>query len=295
MTGAGKVHRIGPEYYDIRRRTEVQATPAWIPPAGTLGGIISEAYQRAEKLRRDRDALERAAGDAGVVPSLEDSLRRSVVSVIAEVKRRSPSKGWIKSGLGAAAQARSYEEGGAAAISVLTEPQHFGGSNEDLTSVRDAVRLPILKKDFHVDPIQLVEAKALGASAALLIVRALSPDTLSRLSATGGELGLELLYEVRDRVELKRAMEAGARIIGVNNRNLETLVIDPTTAERLVAEIPADLVAIGESGVSSRGDVERLARSGADAVLVGSAVSAAEDPAAAVRMLATVERVSRGA
>ena len=273
----------------------MQATPAWNPPAGTLGGIISEAYQRAERLRRDRDALQRAAAAAGVAPSFEASLRRSVVGVIAEVKRRSPSKGWINSELSAVAQARTYEAGGAAAISVLTEPEHFGGSNEDLTSVRAAVGLPILKKDFHVDPIQLLEAKALGASAALLIVRALAPDTLTKLAVAGAELGLELLFEVRDRAELDRALEVGARVIGVNNRNLETLVIDPTTAERLITEIPPDRIAIGESGVSGRADVERLARAGADAVLVGSAVSAAQDPAAAVRELSNVQRVERGA
>lgn len=273
----------------------MQATPAWIPPAGTLGGIISEAYERAERLRRDRDALERAAADAGAVPSLERSLRQSIVAVIAEVKRRSPSKGWIKSDISAASQARSYEAGGASAISVLTEPEHFGGSNEDLTTIRAAVHLPILKKDFHVDPIQLVEAKALGASAALLIVRALAPDRLARLSATGADLGLELLYEIRDQTELDRALEAGARIVGVNNRNLETLVIDPTTAERLIGQIPADRVAVAESGVSSRSDVERLAQYGTDAVLVGSAVSAAQNPTAAVRELADVTRVARGA
>ncbi len=273
----------------------MQATPAWTPPAGTLGGIVNEAHQRAERLRQDRDALERAAAAVGAIPSFESALRRPVVSVIAEVKRRSPSKGWIKSDMSAAAQARTYEAGGAAAISVLTEPEHFGGSNEDLTKVRGAVHLPILKKDFHVDPVQLVEAKALGASAALLIVRALAPERLSKLAAAGVELGLELLFEVRDRAELDRALEAGARIIGVNNRNLETLVIDPTTAERLIAEIPGDRIAIGESGVSSRADVERLARSGADAVLVGSAVSAAQDPAAAVRELSNVQRVERAA
>jgi len=273
----------------------VQATPAWTPPAGTLGGIVSEAYQRAERLRRDRDALERAAAAAGPVPPFEGSLRGAFVSVIAEVKRRSPSKGWIKSDITAATQARNYEVGGAAAISVLTEPAHFGGSNDDLMNVRAAVRLPILKKDFHVDPVQLVEAKALGASAALLIVRALSPDSLGRLAAAGTELGLELLFEVRDRGELDRALEAGARIIGVNNRNLETLVIDPTTAERLITAIPAGCIAIGESGVSDREGVERLARSGADAVLVGSAVSAAQDPTAAVRQLCDVQRVGRAA
>jgi len=272
----------------------VQATPAWTPPAGTLGGIIDEAHERAVRLRSERAALELAAAAVRGIPSFGDALRRSHVCVIAEVKRRSPSKGWIKPEISAARQARSYEEGGAAAISVLTEPAHFGGSSEDLTNVRDAVRLPVLKKDFHVDPIQLVEAKALGASAALLIVRALSPDLLAQLSATATELELELLFEVRDRMELDRALDAGARIIGVNNRNLETLVIDPTTAERLIAEIPADRIAIGESGVSSRADVERLARSGADAVLVGSAVSASPDPVAAVRDLTAVQRVGRG-
>jgi len=271
----------------------VQATPAWTPPAGTLGGIISEAYQRAERLNRDRGALDRAAAAAAAAPSLEAALRGGAVSVIAEVKRRSPSKGWINSEIAAAAQARCYEQGGAAAISVLTEPAHFGGSNEDLTSVRAAVSVAVLKKDFHVDPIQLVEAKALGASAALLIVRALAPEALSRLSAAGKELGLELLFEIRDRLELDRALEAGARIIGVNNRNLETLEIDPTRAERLMAEISADVIAIAESGVSARSDVERMARSGADAVLVGSAVSSASDPVAAVRELSGVKRVAR--
>ena len=271
----------------------MQATPAWTPPAGTLGDIVNEAHERAATLRQERGALERAAAAAGPVPSFAGALRQSTVSVVAEVKRRSPSKGWINSEIGAAAQARSYELGGAAAISVLTEREHFGGSNEDLAAVRAAVRVPVLKKDFHVDAIQLVEAKALGASAALLIVRALAPDTLLQLSAAGTELGLELLFEVRDRIELDRALEAGARIIGVNNRNLETLVIDPTTAERLIGEIPSDRIAIGESGVSGRSDVERLARAGADAVLVGSAVSAAQDPTAAVRELSVVKRVAR--
>ena len=271
----------------------MQATPAWSPPAGTLGGIIAEAHQRAERLQRDCGALERAAASAPAGPSFEKALCRATVGVIAEVKRRSPSKGWINSEISAAAQARAYEQGGAAAISVLTEPAHFGGSNDDLTSVRAAVQVPVLKKDFHVHPVQLIEAKALGASAALLIVRALSPDSLRRLAATGNELGLELLFEVRDQIELDRALEAGARIVGVNNRNLETLIIDPATAERLMGKIPPDRVAIGESGVSERADVERLARAGADAVLVGSVVSAAADPVAAVRELSDVQRVAR--
>jgi indole-3-glycerol phosphate synthase len=213
--------------------------------------------------------------------------------VIAEAKRRAPSKGWIKPGLSASDQARAYELGGATAISVLTEPAHFGGSTDDLLAVKAAVRIPTLKKDFHVAPIQLLEAKALGASAALLIVRALSPDALVAMMDTARALQLEVLVEVRDSAELERALDSGATIVGINNRNLETLIIDPSTAERLLVEVPSSIVAIAESGVSARGDVERVARCGADAVLVGSAISAADDPTAAVRDLSRVVRVAR--
>src|SRR5262249_33561054 len=153
------------------------------------------------------------------------------VQVIAEVKRRSPTKGWINPDLGAAGQARAYAIGGAAAISVLTEPAHFGGTNEDLQAVRAAVQVSVLKQDFHVHPIQLAEARALGASAALLIARALSPDELTRMSDAARELRLEVLVEVRDEDELQRALDAGATVVGINNRNLETLVIDPATSE----------------------------------------------------------------
>jgi indole-3-glycerol phosphate synthase len=221
------------------------------------------------------------------------------VAVIAEVKRRSPSKGWINPGMSAADQAAAYAAGGAAAISVLTEPDHFGGSVDDLVAVRDAVGLPVLKKDFHVDAIQLLEAKAIGASAALLIVRALPQDQLAALVRVAGELRLEVLLEVRDAEELQRAVAAAAATsavtsIGVNNRNLETLVIDAGRAEELIASIPARFAAIAESGVSARGDVERAAGARADAVLVGSAVSAAADPCAAVRGLTNVARSPRG-
>jgi len=212
---------------------------------------------------------------------------------MAEVKRRSPSKGAIAPDLDAATQARNYAEGGAAAISVLTEPDHFSGSLDDLQAVREAVTVPALKKDFHVRPIQLVEARAAGASAALLIARALDPERLALMMAAGRDLGLELLVEVRDERELERALELGATMIGVNNRDLESLVIDPTTAERLVPRIPSGVVAIAESGVKTRADVERYARCGADAVLVGSSISAASDPTAATRSLAEVPRSAR--
>jgi indole-3-glycerol phosphate synthase len=271
----------------------VQASPVWIPPSGTLGSIVAEARDRASALRARQPELSRTAASIGPTPSFAQALRALTVGVIAEVKRRSPSKGWINPGMSAVEQARAYEGGGAAAISVLTEPDHFGGSIDDLIAVRDAVKLPILKKDFHVDPIQLIEAKAVGASAALLIARALSPTLLTEMMDAANQLRLEVLVEVRDEDELSRALDAGAIVIGINNRNLETLVIDATTSERLLGLLPRSIAAIAESGVTSRADVERLAGAGADAVLVGSAVSASPDPESAVRELSTVTRIAR--
>jgi indole-3-glycerol phosphate synthase len=219
---------------------------------------------------------------------LWEALRRSTVGVIAEVKRKSPSKGAIRLGINAVDQACAYEEGGAAAISVLTEPSYFGGSDDDLVAVSKAVKIPALKKDFHVDIVQLYQARALGASAALLIARALSPEKLGEMLRVAEEIELETIVEVRDERELERALEHGARIVGVNNRNLETLVIDDTTAERIVPQIPASCVAIAESGMSTSNDVLRAAAFGADAVLVGSAISASDDPRAAVASLAGI-------
>jgi indole-3-glycerol phosphate synthase len=272
----------------------VQASPAWTPPGGTLGRIVAEARQRADALEGRRAELAARARDAAHAPSFAASLQRDRVAVIAEVKRRSPSKGWINADISARDQAAAYARGGAAAISVLTESTNFGGSNEDLAAVRDAVSVPALKKDFHVDTVQLLEAKAIGASAALLIARALSPDDLPRMADFAREIGLDVLVEVRDDDELRRALDADATIIGVNNRNLETLVIDPATAELLLRSLPADVIAVAESGVQTADDVERYARAGADAILVGSAVSAAPDPGLAVQALASVPRVARG-
>lgn len=277
----------------------MQASTAWTAPGGTLGRLVEEARRRAAALRPRRSELEQTAAGMGAPVRFADSLQRRDLAVIAEVKRRSPSKGWISPGLSAVDQAAAYATGGAAAISVLTEPDHFGGSVDDLVAVRDAVELPVLKKDFHVDPIQLLEAKAIGASAALLIVRALPQDRLTELVRVAGDLRLEVLLEVRDAEELQRAVDAAATnsavtSIGVNNRNLETLVIDARRAEEMIASIPTRFVAIAESGVSARADVERLADARADAVLVGSAVSAAADPCAAVRGLTNVMRHPRG-
>ena len=272
----------------------MQAYLRWTPPGGTLGTICHEAEARAEVLKFRAAELERAATSRRPGFSLESALRGADVGVIAEVKRRSPSKGVIAADLDAPGQAQAYVAGGAAAISALTEPAHFGGSIADLVEVGTSVSVPTLKKDFHVQPIQLVEARALGASAALLIVRALSPDRLREMMETARRLDLEVLVEVRDDGELDRALECGARVIGVNNRDLESLVIDPSTAERLIPRIPARLVAVAESGIVTRTDVERYAACGADAVLVGSSISAALEPTRATRAIAGVPRRSRG-
>jgi indole-3-glycerol phosphate synthase len=212
------------------------------------------------------------------------------VAVIAELKRRSPSRGEINVRLSPAAQAAAYQGGGAAAISVLTEEHHFGGSAEDFVVVRSTAAIPVLKKDFHVDPIQLLEARALGASAVLLIARAVEPALLSILVHEAAELGVEPFVEVRSEVELERVLATGARVVGVNSRDLESLSVDPAVTERLVPQIPRSRVAVAESGLATRSDVERVAQSGADAVLVGSALSAASDPASAVRGLTGVRR-----
>jgi indole-3-glycerol phosphate synthase len=177
----------------------------------------------------------------------------------------------------------------------LTEPRHFGGSSADLAAVGAATSVPLLKKDFHIDAIQLIEARALGASAVLLIARALDRGALVDLVAVTEALGLDALVEVRTEAELERALATGAPAVGVNSRDLETLALDVAVTARLIPLIPADRVAIAESGVKGRADVERAASFGADAVLVGSALSAAADAAAAVRALTGVVRGSRAA
>jgi indole-3-glycerol phosphate synthase len=230
------------------------------------------------------------ARSAGPVPSFRGALQGRRVGVIAEVKRSSPSKGAINPGLDLARQVAAYEAGGAAAISVLTEPTRFGGSADDLVLARKSVALPLLKKDFHVDVSQILEARALGASAALVIVRAVPPGRLKDLMTAGADVALEILVEVRDERELDLALSLDASLIGVNSRNLETLEIDPATALRILPLIPREVVAIAESGVKSAADVKRVADAGADAVLVGSELSGARDPEAAVHSLTGVAR-----
>jgi indole-3-glycerol phosphate synthase len=273
----------------------VQAFPAWSPPGGTLGQIVAETGARVAELRRRRKALEAAAVAERRAPSLAAALRRDDVAVIAELKRRSPSRGDINAGLLPGPQAAAYVAGGAAAISVLTEPRHFGGSADDLAAVRSAIDVPLLQKDFHVDPLQLIEARALGASAVLLIARAVDPRTLKDLVAGASALGLEALVEVRTESELEVALGTVAPVIGINCRDLESLAVDFAVTERLLPLVPPDRIAVAESGIRSRVDVEQAASCGADAVLVGSSVSAASDAVAAVGALTGVRRASRAA
>lgn len=277
----------------IRTTPEAQGDSAWKPPAGTLGELVRLAWQRAARLESGAGAIDSEATVHLARPSLRHALTGAHVGVIAEIKRSSPSRGAINPGLDSARQARAYSDGGAVAISVLTEPSAFGGSDEDLGIVRSAVGVPLLRKDFHVSESQLLEARRLGASAALVIVRAIEPSRLRSLAQAARDVSLELVFEIRDEIELDRALGAGAEIIGVNNRNLETLEIDPHTVKRIVPLIPPECVAIAESGYSTRDQVVEAARAGADAVLVGSSVSASPDPAAAVGALADVPRRPR--
>ena len=266
----------------------MQASSTWQPPGGTLGRILDETRRRLPSLNgRSAPHPERAGARP---PALATALKRDTVALIGEIKRRSPSKGELNPHIDAGAQARAFERGGAAAISVLTEPSFFGGSLQDLRDVRAAVRLPVLRKDFHLDVTQLAEARAAQASAVLLIARALSPDELPRLLTAARDMELEVLVEVRSEAELERALDANAEIIGVNSRDLETLEIDERVPERLLPKIPPSVVRVWESGVHSVDDVKRAAACGADAVLVGSALSRAADPAALIRSFGGVPR-----
>ena len=195
--------------------------------------------------------------------------RRDRLNVIAECKRRSPSRGVLRADYDAAAIAKGYEEAGAAAISVLTEPTFFDGSLDDLVRVKAAVRVPVLRKDFIVSEYQLFEAKAAGADAVLLIVAALSPGELRTLRAKAAALALDQLVEVHDQDELSVAIDAGATIVGVNNRNLRTLAVDVHASENLAARMPKEVLAISESGLKTAEDVQRLRALGYQAFLIG--------------------------
>jgi indole-3-glycerol phosphate synthase len=271
----------------------VQVSIRWTPPAGTLGKLVAEARDRVLLLRPRSAALFEAARAAPSPPSFSSALRGVDVAIVAEVKRRSPSRGVLNASINAPDRAAAFVRGGAVAVSILTEPLHFGGTPLDLETTRARVSVPLLRKDFLIDVLQLIEARALGAAAALLIVRALDPAHLAELVSAAVELGLEPLVEAHTETELERAVASGARVIGINNRDLETLQIDATTVTRLIPEVPAEMMAIAESGVRDRADVMTAAAVGSDAVLIGSVLSAAADPAGAVGALTGVPRLAR--
>jgi indole-3-glycerol phosphate synthase len=234
--------------------------------------------------------LERAAANVAPPPAFGPALQGTEVGVIAEVKRRSPSAGAIQPGLDPVAHAIAYQMGGARVVSVLTEADHFGGSLEDLARVAAAVNLPVLRKDFILDELQLLEARVAGASAVLLIARALPGGRLQALAAEAQGLGLGTLIEVHTEAEVDQALAASPSAVGVNSRDLATFTIDLRVAELLVKMIPRAVPAVAESGIETRDDVVRMAAAGADLVLVGTALARERDPAGAVRRLAGVAR-----
>ena len=272
-----------------RKQTEARE-PAF---RATLSSIVASVRAGLAPLRSRRRELEKLATDAPMPRSWSGAFGRSDVTVIAEVKRRSPSAGDIAPALDPSVLATAYVAGGARVIAVLTEGPHFGGSLADLELVRAAVSVPVLRKDFIVDPVQVFESRAAGASAILLIARVLTATELSSLGGLARELGLAILVEVHRPEELDVALRSGPDAVGVNSRDLETFLVDVAGVENLLAAIPGDIVAVAESGLHTKRDVEKMAGWGADAVLVGTALARAPHPDAAVRALTGCARRAR--
>jgi len=257
--------------------------------------LIAAAREGVEdrRARTPQADLESRLPSRGEDRPFSEALVRPGLSVIAEFKRRSPSAGEISTTAAVAEQVGAYERGGAAALSVLTDEPHFGGSLEDLRAARAACDLPILRKDFIVDPYQLLEAAVNGADAVLLIVRALEDDVLRELYYGAKHLDLDCLVEVHDGEELERALRLDVDVIGVNNRNLDEGGVDVTTTYELMPDVPAGKTVVAESGISARSELEELERVGVDAVLIGSALMSAADPEALTRELTGADEGTR--
>lgn len=242
-----------------------------------LDEIAAAAVRRVEKRKQEvplsqiREMAQKLAKETVSPEKLpfESALRTGDISFICEVKKASPSKGLIAPHFPYVEIAREYEAAGASAISVLTEPYYFQGSNAYLTEIRRAVSIPILRKDFIVDEYMIYEAKAIGADAILLICSLLSQAQLAEYEAVAAGLGLDVLTEVHDEAEVEMARKAGARIVGVNNRNLKDFTVDINNSLRLRALVPADVLFVSESGMKSREDIAALRENGTDAVLIG--------------------------
>jgi indole-3-glycerol phosphate synthase len=248
-----------------------------------LDGILAAHRARAAADGRHLDAL---AADARRLPPARGFATalagRDQLAVIAEVKRRSPSKGDLAAELDPAALAGEYARGGAACLSVLTDEDHFGGSAADLAAARGAVTLPVLRKDFTVAAVDVVDARLMGADAVLLIAAALDDSELADFFALATDVGLDALVEVHDEAELERALAVGATLVGVNQRDLVTFEVDIERAERVAPLMPAGVVRVAESGITGPDDARRLAAAGYHAVLVGEHLVRSGDPAAAV-------------
>jgi indole-3-glycerol phosphate synthase len=252
-----------------------------------LDAIVQATRDEVERRKRERPLadLEREADRRPEGRPFHEALARPGTSLIAEHKRRSPSAGEIREGASVTDIVRAYERGGAAALSILTEERHFGGSLADLTEARAASDLPILRKDFTVDPYQLVEARAVGADAVLLVVGSLDADELATLHQEAGALDLDALVEIHDGEELEAALAIDADLIGINNRDLQDFSVDIAKTFELLADVPAGKTVVSESGIVHREQIEELERVGVDAVLVGETLMRAADPEAACREL----------
>lgn len=250
-----------------------------------LDRIVTATRDRVTDLRTRRASVMERAEFVADPPSFRAALEKPGLSVIAEIKRKSPSRGDLAIELDPAVQAALYQAGGAAALSVLTEPQFFAGNPADLIAARDVVDLPILRKDFVVEPIQIWESRAIGAAAVLLIVAAVTPKELQTLLNDAQRAGLDALVEVHDADEAKVALDCGAEIVGVNNRDLVTFDVNLKTAEQLAEVIAGVPVRVAESGISTRDDAQRMFACGYQAVLVGEALVMSPDPAALLREL----------
>jgi indole-3-glycerol phosphate synthase len=257
--------------------------------------LIAAARAGVEERRSNlsQGELESRLPGRGDDRPFSEALVRPGLSLIAEFKRRSPSAGEISATANVAEQVGAYERGGAAALSVLTDELHFGGSLEDLRAARAACSLPILRKDFIVDPYQLFEAAVNGADAVLLIVRALEDDDLREMYEQARGLDLDCLVEVHDEDELERALQLDVDVIGINNRNLEEGTVDVSTTYELMPDVPAGKTVVAESGISTRAELEELDRVGVDAVLIGSALMRAAEPEALTRELTGIDEGTR--
>jgi indole-3-glycerol phosphate synthase len=258
-----------------------------------LDDLIDATRDRLDRVMRETplSELERAIEQRATLEGrpFAEALSRPWTSVIAEHKRRSPSAGDIRPDSSCADIVRAYERGGAAAVSVLTEERHFGGSLADLREARDVTDLPILRKDFTIDPYQLYEAKAYGADAVLLVVGSLKPRDLASLYEIANDLDLDAIVEVHDEDELEAALEIDCDVIGINNRNLEDFSVSLDTTFELLTDVPAGKTVVSESGINERAQIEELERVGVDAVLIGETVMRAPDPEVAVRELSGSE------